>query len=292
MEIVSKQQIVEKLEELPTLPSIVYELSRLINDPMSSTTDIERVMSDDQSLTSKVLKLANSAYYAIPGGVSNLARAIAHIGFDTIQQLVLATSVLDSLKVDDEERQFNVPEFWKHSIGVAMASETIAREVGYKVPADIFTCGLLHDMGKIALLKIEPAVLEQVAIHASMCGVTFYDAEEELETPPHTWVGMSLAQKWTLPNQIQNVLQYHHEMNPNIRGGASPDLNQVIDMVTLANLLIHALKFGNSGYDHIAPAPKALFERLTLDQAKLQPLVAKIKKNLLSADAFLQIVGV
>lgn len=292
MELITKQQIIEKLEELPTLPSIVYELSRLINDPMSSTNDIERVMSDDQSLTSKVLKLANSAYYAIPGGVSNLARAIAHIGFDTIQQLVLAASVLDSLKVDDEGRQFRVPEFWKHSIGVAMAAETIAREVGYKTPADIFTCGLLHDMGKIALLKLEPSVLEQVAIHASMCGVTFYQAEEELDTPPHTWIGMSLAQKWTLPNQIQNVLQYHHEMNANVRGGASPELNQVIDMVALANLLIHALKFGSSGYDHIAPAPKHLFERLSLDQSQLQPLVAKIKKSLLNADGFLQIIGV
>ncbi len=292
MELVSKQQIVEKLEELPTLPSIVYELSRLINDPMSSTTDIERVMSDDQSLTSKVLKLANSAYYAIPGGVSNLARAIAHIGFDTIQQLVLATSVLDSLKVDDEERQFNVPEFWKHSIGTAMAAETVAREIGYKVPADIFTCGLLHDIGKIALLKVEPTVLEQVAIHASMCGVTFYDAEVELETPPHTWIGMSLAQKWTLPNQIQNVLQYHHELSPTSRGGASPELSRVIDMVVLANLLIHALKFGNSGYTQIAPAPKTLFERLSLDQSQLQPLVGKIKKTLLNAEVFLQIIGV
>lgn len=291
MEIITKQQIIEKLEELPTLPSIVYELSRLINDPMSSTTDIERVMSDDQSLTSKVLKLANSAYYAIPGGVSNLARAIAHIGFDTIQQLVLATSVLDSLRVDDQQSQFNVIEFWKHSVGVAMAAETIAREVGYKVPADIFTCGLLHDMGKIALLKVEPSVLEQVAIHASMCNITFYAAEVELETPPHTWIGMSLAQKWTLPNHIQNALQYHHEINSNVRGGASPELNQIIDMVSLANLLVHALKFGNSGYEHIAPAPKTLFERLSLDQSQLQQLVAKIKKALLNADAFLQIIG-
>ncbi len=78
----TKENILSRLDELPSLPAIVYELSKVINDPMSSTNDVEKLMSSDQSLTMKVLKLVNSAYYAIPGGVSSLSRAIAYIGFD------------------------------------------------------------------------------------------------------------------------------------------------------------------------------------------------------------------
>src|SRR4249920_2508515 len=97
-------QIVEKLDDLPTLPTVVYELSQLINDPMSSTNEIEKVMEQDQSLTTKVLKLINSAYYGIPGGVSRLSRAIGYLGFDTVNQLVLSTSIIKALEIKGPTR--------------------------------------------------------------------------------------------------------------------------------------------------------------------------------------------
>lgn len=105
-------EIVDRLDELPTLPSIVYELNRVINDPMSSTSDVEKIMGNDASLTTKVLKLANSAYYAIPGGVTSLQRAIAYIGYDTINQLALSASIIKSLGPKSHEL-FDLPAFWK-----------------------------------------------------------------------------------------------------------------------------------------------------------------------------------
>ena len=91
--VLNQESLTSRLDELPTLPNIVYELSRVINDPMSSTKEVEALMANDPSLTAKVLKLVNSAYYAIPGGVTSLGRAIAHIGFDTVNQLVLCASM-------------------------------------------------------------------------------------------------------------------------------------------------------------------------------------------------------
>src|SRR5476651_2412480 len=116
---INPKAIVDRLDELPTLPTIVYELSRVINDPMSSTSEIEKIMANDQSLTTKVLKLANSAYYAIPGGVTSLQRAIAYIGFDAINQLVLSASIMKALDAK-ASANFEPMQFWKHSIGVAM----------------------------------------------------------------------------------------------------------------------------------------------------------------------------
>lgn len=282
--------IVERLDELPTLPTVVYELSRVINDPMSSTSEVEQLMSNDQSMTTKVLRLANSAYYAIPGGVSTLQRAIAYIGYDTIHQLVLSASIIKALEVKGPA-QLDLNQFWKHAIGVAMASETIAKHVHHKNPSDLFTCGLVHDMGKIAIYIVAPEIFVETMVFAKENAVSIFDAEEKLGLPRHTNIGASLAGKWRLPSHIQAVVQFHHQKEMGLRHNLSAELNLVVDIVFLGNLLVHALKFGNSGHDVVLGVPKMISERLRLDQEGLKELVKKIQNTLTNAEAFLKIIG-
>ena len=104
----NEEYISEKVEELPTLPTIVYELTQVINDPMSSTKDVESIMENDQAMTTKVLKLVNSAYYAIPGGVSNLARAIELIG-DRWTLLILRSALYGVRRFDDFQEELGTP---------------------------------------------------------------------------------------------------------------------------------------------------------------------------------------
>jgi len=283
--------ILARLDELPTLPSIVYELSRVINDPMSSTNDVEKIMANDQSLTVKVLKLVNSAYYAIPGGVSSLSRAIAYIGFDTVNQLVLSASILKALETKGPQK-YDMNEFWKHSIGTGIAAETIAKFVGHPLPADLFTCGLVHDMGKIALYTIEQDVMLAIVERAQMMNCSYLEAETQMKVPSHTEIGKMLATKWKLPITIQTAIAFHHTKDLNRRGATSPDLNRNVDIVFLANLLTHAMKFGKSGHDRILGAPKDVMERLTLDpDHHLKPLLNEIRTALDKAADFLRVLG-
>ncbi len=285
-------RLIAKLDELPTLPTVVHELNRIISDPMSSTTDIERVMEKDQSLTAKVLRLANSAYYAIPGGVKTLARAVAYLGYDTVNQLVMAASIFDSLKIKGPPPPaFDVNKFWQHSIGVAMGSEVIAKQVKYKNPSDLFTCGLIHDIGKVALLVIESETLLKLTKEANDRGLSLDETEDLLALPKHTVIGQMLAVKWNLPVQLQNSIRYHHQKEVNMRGGASAEISQQIDIVMLSNLMVHALKFGNSGYNKTVGAPKVLFERLQIAVPDLPKLTKDIQIALQSADNFLKIIG-
>lgn len=286
----TSQSIVDKLDELPTLPTIVYELSRVINDPMSSTTEIEKIMSSDQSLTAKVLRLANSAYYAIPGGVSSLQRAIAYIGYDAINQLVLSASVMNALNAKSSG-EFDPTQFWQHSIGVAMAAETTARFVHYKTPSDLFTSGLIHDMGKVALYIIAPDLFLESVKLANEKNLTLFEAETELGNPRHTVVGRELAAKWRLPSLLQATIAHHHQKDSALRGGLSAEANRVVDMVFLANIIVVALKFGNSGHAKAVGVPKEVVERLQLNPEKLKELIGKIKQSVASADAFLKIIG-
>lgn len=282
--------LISKIEELPTLPTIVYELTQIINDPMSSTSDVEKVMANDQSLTTKILKLVNSAYYAIPGGVTSLSRAIAYIGFDTVNQLVLSSSIIDALEVT-EPSAFEVNDFWKHSVGVGIAAETIAKFTKYPMPSDLFTCGLIHDMGKIALLTIDADLLMEISTLAKEKNLSFNQAELELNVITHTQIGQLLSERWALPLQLKAAIAHHHQKEANKRGGISNDLGKIVDIVYLANLLVHALKFGNSGHNHILGAPKDIMQRLTIDpQTDFKPLVKTIKDNLDKAADFIKLI--
>ncbi len=285
------KQIVDRVDELPTLPAVVYEVTEIINDPMSSTADVEAVMSNDPSLTAKVLKLANSAYYAIPGGVSSLARAIGYIGYDTVQQLVLSASIIDSVKIDSQG-SFDPTQFWCHCMGVAMAGETIAKEMDLNGSSDIFTCGLVHDIGKLAIFLLLPEQFEQVRKTALEKDITFLQAEKELGHITHTEIGEILAQKWKLPAKIRNTIKYHHEANPEKRHGVSSEANTIIDIIHVANLFVHALKFGDSGHRKASGVPKAVIERLQLSPNQVKDLLGNIKLSLDNAEGFLKVIGV
>lgn len=289
---IPQDYIVEKLDELPTLPTIIYELSKVINNPLSSTREVEELMSNDMSITTKVLKLANSAYYAIPGGVTSLGRAISYLGFDTVNQLVIASSIIDALNMKST-MPFDIKEFWKHSIGVGIAAETIASYINHPVPTDLFTCGLTHDMGKVAYFSIDPDGTGAIAKYAEEKEVSYLKAEQELDMPRHTQVGSLLAQKWKLPQDMEASIKHHHQIEPKFRTGVTSDkIQQTVDIVYLSNLLIHAMKFGHSGHNKVEGLPKELLERLTIDpKTGYKQLVVKVKNSLSRADEFIKIIG-
>jgi putative nucleotidyltransferase with HDIG domain len=289
---IPQEYIVDKLDELPTLPTIIYELSSVINNPMSSTREVEALMSNDMSITTKVLKLANSAYYAIPGGVTSLSRAISYLGFDTVNQLVISSSIIDALKIKNS-KAFNIQDFWKHSIGVGITAETIASYIHHPMPTDLFTCGLVHDMGKVAYFTIDPEGSSKIAQFALDNETTYLKAEQELEMPRHTQVGSLLARKWKLPDDLEASIKHHHQKDPRFRADILSDtLQQVVDIVYLSNILIHALKFGNSGHNQVEGLPKDLLERLTIDPKEgYKQLLVKVKNSLSRADEFIRIIG-
>lgn len=284
--------ILDRINELPTLPEIIYEIRAVIDNPMSSIADVEKVMHNDPVLTTKVLKLVNSAYYSIPGGVTQLSRAIGYLGFDTVHQLVLSATIIDSLK-SLPDGSFKMSELWKHSLGTGIASESIGHFINYPLPADLFTCGLVHDIGKIALLVIEPELMQNIVTEANQKNITYLEAELKLGIPSHTHIGCLLAQRWKLPLGFQKVIKYHHQKEILQRESLPNDINQMVDIVCLGNLLCHAMKFGDSGHPIIDGAPTALLKRLGIDPKEgFKSLLQSVKKQMQQADGFLEILGV
>src|ERR1700743_310118 len=121
-------ELLAKMHDSPTLPLVATRVNELISDPNSSSADIAEVLKKDQVLTAKVLRLVNSSYYAIPGGVADVQRALAFLGFNTLAQLVLSLSVF-SLFQDLGSENFSMLDFWKHALGTGVCAEMLARRL-------------------------------------------------------------------------------------------------------------------------------------------------------------------
>jgi HD-like signal output (HDOD) protein len=186
--------LLEKLNDIPTLPIVASKVNELINNPNSSAGDIAAILKKDQVLTAKVLKLINSPYYGIPGEVTDVRRALAFLGFNTLAQLVLGLSVFSHFP-SEGSNEFPMMEFWRHALATAVCAEVIAKRVKYAKPEECFTCGLLHDIGKIVLHEIDRGKLLSVVKYAKEKKCSFTEAEAALDVPNHAFLGEYIAAK-------------------------------------------------------------------------------------------------
>jgi len=289
-EIIDIEKILKQLEALPTLPNIIYELGRVINNPRSSATEVSKILECDQSLAAKVLKMVNSAYYGVPGGIGDLDRAISYLGYDAVNQLVLTASVFTNLNKPGNAK-FNLAEFWKHALGVAMGSETIAKWTKFHSLHECFSSGLLHDLGKVALYLVAPNTLDEIIEKAAKDAISIIEAERQMGTLLHTHVGALLAKMWKLPPTIEMSILYHHESDSRKRNIMKADINHVVDIVYLSNGILHQLDFGNSGHSIKIPPNEMVLKRLNITEAQMPLILKDIERNLETVDDFVNIIA-
>jgi putative nucleotidyltransferase with HDIG domain len=236
-------ELLDQLDQLPTLPAIGVQINELMNDPSSSAKDIADLLRQDPALTSKLLRLVNSSYYSIPGGVTDVRRALTFLGFNTVSQLILGLSVFSAFEEKSPDL-FSFSSFWKHSVGSAVAAEVIAKRLSYPKPSDVFACGLLHDLGKLVLSEFSSDAFSAQLKDCRESGISLIEKESESEFPSHAHVGAMVARHWGLPNLIELSLRYHHEEAP---AGLTDLEKKACLSVRLGNLLCHRKKMGASG---------------------------------------------
>ena len=277
--------LLAKLQDIPTLPIVAMKVNELINDPNSSGADIAEVMKKDQVLTAKVLRLVNSSYYAIPGGVADVQRALAFLGFNTVAQLVLSLSVFSVFGLSDNP-DFPMLEFWKHALGTAVCSESLAKRLKIAKPEEAFTCGLLHDVGKLVLHQIDPARLASIVRETKASNRAFVDVEREWDLPGHSFMGEVIATKWGLPQVIRLAIRYHH-FDVSQMGSVLASAKPVIHIVRLANQLCVKNHVGNSGDASQGDITPDMLGNLGLKAADIPVIEAQLATDMERAAGFL-----
>ncbi len=274
-----------KLRDIPTLPLVAVRVNELINDPNSSSADIAQVLKRDQVLTAKVLRLVNSGYYAIPGGVTDVQRALAFLGFNTIAQLVLSLSVFSMFsKLGDGE--LSMLDFWQHALATGVCTELLARRLRHSRPEEAFTCGLLHDIGKLVLHEIDPERLSQIIRTARERSCSFSEVEKEWDLPGHSYLGEVIATKWGLPQVIRLAIRHHHQdvsRMETILSSAKP----MIHMVRLANQIVVKNQIGKSGDFSDGRISPEMLTNLGLAEADLPEIEKQLVESMEKAGSFL-----
>ncbi len=205
------EQLEKIIDHLPPLSPSVSKILELANDINASPKDLLNIIKIDPVLTGKILKVINSAYYAIPNQIASLNKALILMGFNTIKNLALSTAVIDNIKTENNN-DFDNSALWDHCLAVAVASKSLARAVGVKITQleEHFIAGLLHDIGRVVIIQNLPEQYINVINHQEFGQRPTIEIEEEIMGINHCEAGAIIAQKWQLPESLTTVIKNHH----------------------------------------------------------------------------------
>ncbi|GIV16321.1 MAG: phosphohydrolase [Armatimonadota bacterium] len=271
------QQLVQTIRDLPALPEVVVRVMRMTEDPRSDAQSIARVIATDQAMTARVLKLANSAFYGLPRRVSTLSEAVVILGFRTIKNLAIAASTFELLNREIAGYWLQRGELWRHSLACAIGAQLIARKVRLPVVEEAFVCGLLHDIGKVAINLFVREQFDQIMEHAQQERIPFVEAEQAVLGFNHAMAGGLIAEKWNLPPTLVSVIKYHHQPS------AAPDNDPMIAVVHLADILSITMGIGIGGDGLYYALEEGTLQRFGLEQADIDDLCNQIVDQLAQA---------
>jgi putative nucleotidyltransferase with HDIG domain len=207
------QEKITQITNLPTLPQVATRLMNVVNDPLTSSSDVAFIVGQDLSLSAKVLRLANSAFYGMPRTITNINNAVVILGLRVINTMVLSLTVFDMFPGDNQRPLFDRRAFWKHSLACATIAKMLARKLERFMlldPEEAFCSGLLHDIGKVVMEQYLHDDFREALALAGEKNVSLYEAEQQRLGYTHTDVADWLISGWQLPVELQAPLVYHH----------------------------------------------------------------------------------
>ncbi|QIJ70910.1 HDOD domain-containing protein [Thermosulfuriphilus ammonigenes] len=226
-----------QVEDLPTVPATILRLIESLGNVEVTVEELEDIIRYDQSLTSKVLSVANSAFYGHRVPITTVKRAIIALGLDEVRNIALSIMMISIFKTPEEFEDFSLNDFWLHSIAVGLGARIIAGALGRPDDEVFFVCGLLHDLGRAVLATQFPDEFRAILKVQRETGCHLLEAEASLDVP-HTWVGRWLARYWKLPGFVIEAIRYHH--HPFTRKG----FKEVAAICQVADHLAHRYQIG------------------------------------------------
>jgi putative nucleotidyltransferase with HDIG domain len=266
------KKIIMDTKTLPTLPGVIHKLNTLSDSDKSSVQEMAKIVSSDQVLSARILRLANSPSYGFYR-VSTISNAMILLGVNVVKSLALSSSIFAIMEKDSVG-------LWEHSLGVGVAANLIARKLGLPECEEIATAGLLHDIGKVIIaLKCSVAEKEILKIVDERQVYTM-EAEREVIDTDHAEVGGWLSKSWFLPDKLSEPIAFHHDV------ASSTNHRIKTAVVHIADVLIKASGFGNSGDSFVPPIQQLAWDALKLNESLLAELVDEIEDKLVEVKNF------
>ncbi len=286
-EAIFKQKIYSKIEELPTIPAVATKLLYTIDDERSSVSDVVELIQNDPSLTSKILKIANSAYYGFSREITKISQAVALLGFNIMRSLVISLEVMKNLPSGIGSEYFSPEGLWLHSVATATCMENFRKKYPQKKNSDsAFIIGLLHDIGKIVLDQFFHEEFQK-ALHLANGNppMALHHAEEKLIGLTHSEVACMLLERWKFPDEIVKPIANMHakEVNDDVK-------IQDLALLRLSNSLAQETKIGKEGNSVPNTIKEKDLEILEIDESVLNDLREELENSQERIGEFLGVI--
>lgn len=266
MQTQSVAQVVQKVRDLAVLPQVVHQIIHLTSNPNASAKDLERLISIDQGMSTRVLNTVNSAYYGFSRKIASIKDAVVLLGFKAVRNLAMTVSVFDLFVGKTDRQNLRRGKWWRHSIDAALCARLIASQVSGVSPDEAYTAGLLHDIGKPLLDRYGDAPYERVEDLITQ-GVPELTAEQQVYGCDHAAVGRAVSLHWGFPEKLVEAIGCHHAESSD--GLQEAPLAAVI---VLANHVAHLLRQPDTPDDWWFDLPQWVLDTLHLTPQQLQSL--------------------
>lgn len=270
----SPQQIAARIDKLTSFSDVALRISEVVADDNSTAEDIGALIETDPALSAALLRIANSAAYIRVDPVDNISMAVKVVGFNQVRDLafaITATSAFDGIP----NELISVEDFWKHSLYCAVASQLLANAAKMCRGTSLFTAGLLHDIGQLAMFSQEPELSRKALQHyldqiepESIC-----HSERLVFGFDHTDVGSELALSWGFPEPLRAAIAYHHEP---ATGGEQADIAMIVNV---ANSLAVLAELDSTQFEDASSISEEALERINLDNEALLEIVAATRES-------------
>lgn len=202
-----RKGLVDQIESLPPFPAVATRLVSACESERLSAEQIGRIISEDPALAARILRIANSPFYGAAGKITQVSRAVVRLGTIAVRSLVIGMCASDAFGCGTGDSSHRT--LWRHSVATAVAAEAIATRIGHKPAEESFLAGLLHDIGQLAIAKLQPEDFERILAQTSS-GVELLNVEQRLIGTDHARLGVRILSRWGLPDTLCSVVGNHH----------------------------------------------------------------------------------
>ena len=264
------------VERMPAFPRSVQRVIELTRDINVDAKDIVDVIEKDPVMTVKILRVINSAFYALPRKIASIQHAVVMLGINTVKNMALSFAAAGMLPARNDAG-FDTEQYLLHSLATAGTARLVAQKLGDTDTPEAYIAGLLHAFGKILFARHMPEAFRAALDRAAEAQISLHQAEQDVLGVDHTVAGAMLAAKWQFPQELIDCIRDHHQPPP--AGG----LGRVL---FIANQLVKAQDVGSAGNLLVEPLPTGLAGKLGDDYEAIAGSLTGLDKILNEARAF------
>ena len=266
------KKVIMDTKTLPTLPGVIIRLNALSEDEKSTIHEMANIVTSDQVLSARILRLANSPSYGF-NRVSTISNAMILLGVNVVKSLALSSTFLEIMEK-------NSLGLWEHSLGVAAAANLIARKLAIPECEEISTAALLHDIGRVVIGLKCSKESEQILQLAKEKQIYISEAEMQVLGTDHTEVGGWLAKSWFLPEKLSDPISFHHNVTLSVNHRIK------VSVVQVADVLIKASGFGDSGDSYVPRIQQEAWDALCMTELLLAEIIEELEEKLIDVKNF------